>query len=727
MARLSIQRLYELAELLVDGDLDDWSPEDTWHNRLGTACEHDEELIQEVCSFVRQCKATNLDFRIALDLDEQEEPIVAGAKIDRFTIVREIDSGGMGSVYEAVFTPPDIGTRRVALKVIKRGVGAEHFARRLRAERNILSRLNHPNIVSVHDSGSTSAGHPYFTMEYVEGALSLHKHCRVHSLSVTERASVFLKLCEVVQFIHDHNIVHRDLKPQNILVTSDGQPKLVDFGLAGFIVPASGAPSFVSDDMAPRRRGTPGFMSPEQENGAAPSELDDIYALGVILEILLKDIDPASWRERKLTSVLRGVINSCRKQTPSERPQSASTLISLIGKALGPARMASRIGVISGSRRIKSLLVLLVLAVPIGLLFVRYRNGQKVSAIKLAAERKVLQDAEQEEKKVQAILSTTNLPLVQPLQRLTGREGQFEQQVAYTRELINAGDNLAKGVLALTYYTCRETLLTLDKTRYQQDAASRYADSVALYRKQMPDASPAQINALIADLDLLEDRVRVRLEKECSQANAYEALSWIEDLARLGNSSDAFFASQILAQGRAGIQDNQSEAFTWAKMAADAGDPDGYYALGNLYYEGHAVPQNVDLAIANWERAAKFGNVQSQYNLALTLVKVPGTNRPVDKSRAYFWALVATASHQGWLTATQDPMHLFPGLAPGKAEALRDALSTELSPEERDRMQALAATWLPLRSGAPKKKNLFPEHERIRKSLWPALLSQPGN
>ena len=174
----------------------------------------------------------------ALDLDsilteEADADLEAGMMVGPYRIVEPLGSGGMGEVYLAERTDPHM---RVALKVVKRGMDTNEILRRFRYEREILARLEHPNIARLHDAGVTDDGRPYFAMEYVEQGQPLDAYCNDHHLSVRARLELFTTVCEAVRYAHRNLVVHRDLKPGNILVSRDeaGKPqvKLLDFGIA---------------------------------------------------------------------------------------------------------------------------------------------------------------------------------------------------------------------------------------------------------------------------------------------------------------------------------------------------------------------------------------------------------------------------------------------------------------------------------------------------------------
>jgi len=159
------------------------------------------------------------------------------ARIGPYRLVRKIGQGGMGAVFLAEREDPDL-RKTVAIKVVS--AASEFMVRRFRTEMQILSGLEHPGIARLYDGGTTDDGLPYFVMEYVSGGENLLAYSDARSLSLNERLRLFRRVCDAVQYAHQSLIVHRDLKPSNILVTPDGDPKLLDFGIAKLLSPQVG-------------------------------------------------------------------------------------------------------------------------------------------------------------------------------------------------------------------------------------------------------------------------------------------------------------------------------------------------------------------------------------------------------------------------------------------------------------------------------------------------------
>jgi hypothetical protein len=177
--------------------------------------------------------------------------------------------------------------KEVAIKVVKRGLDAGDLVRRFRRERQILARLEHPFIARVLDGGSTDEGLPYLVMEFVEGR-NLLDYAGHHDLDVTARLTLFAQVCEAVAHAHQNQIVHRDLKPGNILVDTNGRPRLLDFGIAKLVGTAASANrSDASTTVEGFGLLTPRYASPEHVKGEPITERSDVYSLGVILYELL--------------------------------------------------------------------------------------------------------------------------------------------------------------------------------------------------------------------------------------------------------------------------------------------------------------------------------------------------------------------------------------------------------------------------------------------------------
>ncbi|MEM7352508.1 MAG: tetratricopeptide repeat protein [Acidobacteriota bacterium] len=237
---------------------------------------------------------------------------VAGRRIGAHRLLREIGRGGMGTIYLA---QRDDGEYReeVAIKLIHSGI-SEAIVRRFRQERQILADLHHPNIARVLDGGLNEAGLPYFVMELIDGQ-PIDRYCDLHRLSVAHRVELFRAVCGAVQAAHRQLVVHCDLKPSNILVTADGIPKLLDFGIARLLEPSGVAPPSMTGS---GRWMTPEYASPEQIHGRPVSTASDVYSLGVVLYRLLTGRRPYDAATESTYAIERAVCES-----PAEKPSMA--------------------------------------------------------------------------------------------------------------------------------------------------------------------------------------------------------------------------------------------------------------------------------------------------------------------------------------------------------------------------------------------------------------------
>ena len=260
------------------------------------ACGEDAELARDVDSllaaheqaghFIETPALARPDMVAALNA-LQATPTWPGRRVGPYLLVREIGHGGMGAVYLAV-RADDAYRKQVAIKAIQSSFDPT-FIQRFRHERQILADLDHPNIARLIDGGSTEDGAPYFVMEYVDG-LPIDQYCTAHHLSVDARLALFHHVCAAVQYAHQHLVVHRDLKASNILVTADGTPKLLDFGIAKLLDADRPAP----DDrtLTGMRVMTLESASPEQVRGEPVTTATDVYTLGVLLHRLLTGRSP---------------------------------------------------------------------------------------------------------------------------------------------------------------------------------------------------------------------------------------------------------------------------------------------------------------------------------------------------------------------------------------------------------------------------------------------------
>lgn len=259
---------------------------------LAEACADDPELRAEVESLLAHADApsfleTPAVEQIAPDaLPEADEKRWIGARLGHFLIEELLATGGMGAVYRARRDDEEF-QQQVAIKLVKPGFDSGGLLARFLQERQTLAALDHPNIANLLDGGTTADGRPYLVMEYIDG-LPLHRWCEDQKPSLAERLALFEGICAGVQHAHRNLVVHRDLKPPNVLVTRDGVPKLLDFGIAKLLETQVDG----SETLSPLQMLTPEYASPEQIRGEVVTTATDVYSLGVILYELLAQAKP---------------------------------------------------------------------------------------------------------------------------------------------------------------------------------------------------------------------------------------------------------------------------------------------------------------------------------------------------------------------------------------------------------------------------------------------------
>lgn len=243
--------------------------------------------------------------------DEEER---VGQRIGPYEIIRELGHGGMGTVFLAV-RADDQYRKQVAIKLVNRGMDTDLILRRFMMERQILANLEHPNIARLLEGGSTLDGLPYFVMEYIDGQ-PITDYCDARRFTTAERLELFRQVCAALQYAHQNLVVHRDIKPSNILVTPEGVPKLLDFGIAKLLSPGWDAETGEATASMVRLM-TPEYASPEQFRGLSITTASDVYSLGVVLYELLSGHHPYRLTSRQPEEVARVILR--------EEPEKPST------------------------------------------------------------------------------------------------------------------------------------------------------------------------------------------------------------------------------------------------------------------------------------------------------------------------------------------------------------------------------------------------------------------
>ncbi|HEY3744332.1 MAG TPA: protein kinase [Bryobacteraceae bacterium] len=270
------RRLKDLVEAALE------RPSTERSDYLSGECSTEPELLREAEDLLA----------VYSDADPTPEP----ERIGPYRLIEEIGAGGMGVVHLA---EREGGYhRKVAIKVLRRGMDTDFFLARFFKEREILGAMDHPGVVRIVDAGSTVDGRPYLVMDYVDG-IRIDRYCEQNQIPVNERLKIFIKVCQAVQHAHRNLIVHRDLKPGNILVTPEGEPKLLDFGIAKVIDENEERTQLTIPIM------TRQYASPEQVLGKRITTSCDIYALGLILYEMLTSTRPYDLKDKPVDEVER--------------------------------------------------------------------------------------------------------------------------------------------------------------------------------------------------------------------------------------------------------------------------------------------------------------------------------------------------------------------------------------------------------------------------------------
>ncbi|HKF42756.1 MAG TPA: protein kinase [Thermoanaerobaculia bacterium] len=289
---------------------------------LDRECAGDSDLRAEVDSLLAKDEGDSF-------LDEPGPAAMpVRLSVGPYEIVAEIGRGGMGVVYEAVRRDQGF-ERSVAVKLVKRGMDTDFVLRRFESERRILAELDHPNIARVLDGGSTEDGLPYFVMELIRGE-NLLGYCEGRKLDVPGKLALFRQVCSAVTYAHQRLVIHRDIKPANVLVTDEGIPKLLDFGIAKVLAADRDAADRTETAL---RILTPEYASPEQILGKDITTSSDVYSLGVVLYGLLTGRRPYRVETHRPEEISAAVLSQ-QPERPSTRARIPADLDSIVLMAL---------------------------------------------------------------------------------------------------------------------------------------------------------------------------------------------------------------------------------------------------------------------------------------------------------------------------------------------------------------------------------------------------------
>tara|TARA_R110002072_G_scaffold42064_13_gene118257 strand:- start:44984 stop:48424 length:3441 start_codon:yes stop_codon:yes gene_type:complete len=305
-------------------------PEADRHGYLAKQCIDDPELEQLVLRLLSQASMATAESPIR---SKHTVSLAPGARVGSYTIISPIGEGGMGVVYRALQLHPE---REVALKLIQPGALSERMLRRFELETEVLGRLKHPGIAQIYDAGTQqgpAGAQPYFAMELVDG-LPLNEYIFKKKLDTRGRLDLMAKICDAVEHAHQKGVIHRDLKPANILVSADGQPKILDFGVAR--ATESDLQSVTMQTDIGQLVGTIPYMSPEQVLGD-PAQLDtrsDVYGLGVVLYELLSGQLPYQLPEHMIHEAVRVIREVDPTRLSSLNTRLGGDVEIITGKAL---------------------------------------------------------------------------------------------------------------------------------------------------------------------------------------------------------------------------------------------------------------------------------------------------------------------------------------------------------------------------------------------------------
>jgi serine/threonine protein kinase len=300
---------------------------DEW---LADHCSGDPDLLREVQARLKAGSQRDADGFTVPTVDDiggndaAVATIALTQRIGPYRVLSELGHGGMATVFLAARDDAEFD-QRVAIKVVRGALGTDAL-RRLRIERQILASLEHANIARLIDGGTTPEGVPYLVMEYVDG-LPIDEYCIKHELPIGKRLELFCRVCDAVTHAHNSFVVHRDIKPSNILVTADGTPKLLDFGIAKLLDESLiGAPATVEG----LRAMTPDYASPEQVRGEPITTASDVYSLGALLYELLTGKRPLTFRTRQSAEIVI-VVCTAEPRKPSTAVSEGRTSKQLAG------------------------------------------------------------------------------------------------------------------------------------------------------------------------------------------------------------------------------------------------------------------------------------------------------------------------------------------------------------------------------------------------------------
>ena len=487
----------------------------------------------------------NVTPQLPPEVPEIAERFRAGSRIGHWELIREVGRGGMGIVWEARRADQQY-EQRVAIKLLAANFVPEQVAR-FREERRILASFNHPGIARLLDGGMLEDGSPYLVMEYIEGA-AIDEWCAREQLNLRARLKLFLSVCEAVEYAHRHLVIHRDLKPVNILVTPEGVPKLLDFGIAKLIDPAGG-PAYPTTRLL-----TPEFASPEQLQGGVVTASSDVFSLGVLLYLLLTNKRPfaaaegdtlglmravcedeparpstaAGDRGRDLRGELDAVVLQALRKQPDERYQSVHALADDIRAWLAGGAVSAAPQPWPGRFR-KFVLRHKTQSAAVALAVVFLLTGSGVSVWQARIARQQRERAERRFREVRRFSRSVLFELHEAIRDLPGATAARNLLLKRATEFLDglatdpAADTALKLELAQGYNSLgRVQGGGFNENLGNRDAATESFQKAARLGEQVLAGAPGNVDAGLVLLDAYDSLTRIFLEKHMQQ----EAGSW---------------------------------------------------------------------------------------------------------------------------------------------------------------------------------------------------------
>ena len=438
-----------------------------------------------------------------------------GRRIGAYKTIELVGVGGMGEVYRA-FRADDQYRKDVALKVVRAGHDSGVILARFRNERQILASLEHPNIARLLDGGTTEEGTPYLVMELIEGQ-PIGQYCDSRKLSVSERLALFAQVCAAVQYAHQRLIIHRDIKPSNILVTPDGIPKLLDFGIAKVL--GSDLQSQSTETLTAFRALTPGYASPEQIKGEPVTTASDVYSLGVVLYELLTGRSPYAATTGAPQELLRQICElepGKPSATTDKRSLNSDTGARLTAEQVSAARNTSPLKL---RKQLKGDLDNIVL------MALRKESSRRYASVEQFAE-----DIRR---------NLANLPVVAQKDTARYRVSKF---VARNRAAVLAAATVALALVAGIVITMREAQLANRRFNDVRGLTNSLIFDVHDSIKELPGSTPAKkiiVERALQYLNVLvqESAGDIGLQREL--ATAFEKLGSVQGDYLENNLGDA--------------------------------------------------------------------------------------------------------------------------------------------------------------------------------------------